>query len=63
MKQPNREFKNTHLNLFNLWEATVMIAGRKYRSSGFKTEREAAVKVDLMLLEHNKEPINILKRK
>ena len=63
MKQPLRKFKNTHFNKFSNWDATVMIDGRKYRSSGYLTEREAAIKVDLMFLEHGKEPINILKRK
>lgn len=29
----------------------------------FKTEREAALKVDMILIEKGKEPVNILKRK
>jgi len=49
--------------MFGIWEARVKIGGRNQRIAGFKTEREAAIKVDMMLLENNKEPVNILKRK
>ena len=62
MKQPYREYKNTHYNKFGNWEACIRVGGRKYRHDGFKTEREAAIQADKMLLEHNKEPVNILKR-
>ena len=33
------------------------------KKTGFKTEREAALWVDKMLLSKGKEPVNILKRK
>jgi hypothetical protein len=35
----------------------------KYQKSGFETERQAAIWVDMRLIEAGKEPVNILKRK
>jgi hypothetical protein len=35
----------------------------KYSKRGFETEREAAIWVDMRLIEAGKEPVNILKRK
>jgi len=63
MKQPDREFKNTHYNKFGNWEACIRIGGIKHRKAGFKTERGATIEADKMLLENGKEPVNILKRK
>ena len=51
------------------WVAQVMLRdfdGIKFTMGGckrFATEREAAIHVDRILLEHGREPVNILKRK
>ncbi len=49
----------------------ITISGHTYWSAricstekrGYKTEREAAKAVDLILIENNREPVNILVRK
>jgi len=66
MKQPKREYKYTHYNSLQRtqsWEAVITVNGVKHRKAGFKTEREAALEADKMLLYYGKEPVNILKRK
>jgi hypothetical protein len=35
----------------------------KYSKRGFETEREAAIWVDMRLIEAGKDPVNVLKRK
>jgi hypothetical protein len=35
----------------------------KYSKRGFETEKEAAIWVDMRLIEAGKEPVNVLKRK
>ena len=51
------------------WVAHVQLRdfdGKKFMVGGvkrFATEREAAIHVDRILLEHGREPVNILKRK
>ena len=46
------------------WSGKVYIDNyRTKQKSFFKTEREAALWVDKVLLENGKEPVNILKRK
>ena len=35
----------------------------KYKKTGFETEREAGLWVDMRLIEEGEEPVNILKRK
>jgi hypothetical protein len=34
-----------------------------YTSAGHETERDAAKNADLYLIRHNREPVNVLKRK
>lgn len=57
-----KQYKNTHLTRWGTWEAVIQVGNRKYRRDGFTTERESAIEADKMLLEHGKEPVNILKK-
>ena len=44
---------------YTYWSARICSTEKR----GYKTEREAAKAVDLILIENNREPVNILVRK
>jgi len=46
-----------------VYEAHIYIKGKSFYKYGLNSEREAAIKVDLFLIENGLEPVNILKRK
>lgn len=46
----------------NEWRARIVIDGVKY-DSYYATEKEAAKAIDMILIRHQKEPVNILVKK
>lgn len=54
--------KSEHLK-DGVWYATKIVKGKKYKSPGFKEERDAALAYDKILISLGLEPVNILKRK
>jgi len=44
------------------WKAYFTIKGQYHNSKLYTSEREAAIAVDRKLIEHGREPVNILKR-
>lgn len=46
----------------NEWRARIVINGVKY-DSYYATEKEAAKAIDMILIRHKKEPVNILVKK
>lgn len=64
----NEEFKKVYDYADSDQEGRIIYQGRlsinkKVYSKFFDTAREAAIHVDKILLQHQKEPVNVLKRK
>jgi hypothetical protein len=56
-------YKNVTMYRFRGKEIQYTGTFSKYSKGGFETEKEAAIWVDMRLIEAGKEPVNILKRK
>ena len=66
MKAPKSKYKGVYSYFCNgkdLWWQAMLHTGGKRLKKTFKSERAAARQYDLMCIEHDLEPVNILKRK
>lgn len=50
-----------HYRKLNQWRGRIVIKGITY-DGYYKTEKEAAIAIDKILINHGKEPVNILKK-
>jgi len=64
----NEEFKNVYEYADSdqegkiVYQANIQINKKAFKKM-FNTAREAAIHIDKILLQHQKEPVNVLKRK
>ena len=56
-------FVNSRTKHYEYWQAWLLLSNGKRWNKVCKTEREAAIAVDKKLIELDREPVNILKRK
>jgi hypothetical protein len=60
--RPSKKYKNVHQFLRNnQWKAKVKVGGRAVVTF-HKTERDAALWIDKMLIKNGGDPVNILKK-